>query len=473
MTAHATAAEPRTTALALPSLSNAEVALARLIREHAIPSGVGRELARAAHEVIAHLVGPEVRHAVELSCSDERIRLDADAVALDEQPDLGFELVRGRAGVRVVSSGDATLTRNGWIVRPGRAAAVRDGDVVACGGRAFTVRYTPPLPVPYVEVGPARRTDRPARTGFEHAFALEPSGEPVAIECDSSSGRAIVDLLLDGGGERRFDPTAVGDVERAVVAWVAHRFAERACRDLFGTLAAARPVAAGDRDLDVWFAAPVRIGPHCGVWWLGARAAGLSEIAALLEPHARAARAAHPALRRVEVWLRAAARLGRVAVDDHATLAAGDTIVAECAAAREGRYRAEGELDVLGTSGHAVAAELAFGVDSVSARVVGATADPEEKGAFEMSFPTDGEVAQPAFGPVLERLGVTVGVEIARRRMTLGELLALGPGSIVEMDAPIRNSVTLLADGSPFARGELVDADGRLAVRVLALGGRQ
>jgi flagellar motor switch protein FliN/FliY len=169
----------------------------------------------------------------------------------------------------------------------------------------------------------------------------------------------------------------------------------------------------------------------------------------------------------------AAPRRARDQLDDLAALTAGDTFVAECASAPDGRYRAEGDLAVLGTSGHAVAAELAFGVDSVSARVVGATVDPEEKGAFGMSLPTDGEVDQPAFGPVLERLGVTVGVEIARRRMTIGELLALGPGSVVEMDVPIRNSVTLLADGSPFARGELVDADGRLAVRVLALGGRQ
>jgi len=475
MTAHAIAAEPSATrTLPLPTLAQGDVEAARLLRDHALPPGLGREIGRAAHEVIEQLVAPALRPAVELVSDGQSFRLEADALSLDDSSGLGFELARGRTSVRVAPTGDTTVSRNGWRLATGRPVAVRDGDVVLSGCQSFVVRYEPPLPAPFVEIGPARHTARPARSGFEFRFAIEPFGEPIVLRCDRASGRAVLDLVLRGGGSRPFDPTAIGHVDRAVIAWVVHRFVDRVGRGLFDASAAVRPAPDLDLEPELWFAAAVRIASYCGVWWFGVRASGIGAVSTLLAPQTRASRASHAALRRIEVWLTARATLGRITFDELAALEPGDLFVARCAGARGGGFRVDGGLAVLGAGCDPVPAELEVDERSVRARLVGPTVKPrreEERG--HMDEHVDPNSNDLPFEPVLDGIGVVVGVEVARRRMTLGELLALAPGAIVEMDAPIHNAVTLLIDGSPFARGELVDADGRLGVRVLALGGKR
>jgi flagellar motor switch protein FliN/FliY len=59
----------------------------------------------------------------------------------------------------------------------------------------------------------------------------------------------------------------------------------------------------------------------------------------------------------------------------------------------------------------------------------------------------------------LERLYdvmVELTVEVGRTRMTLGQALALGPGSVVTLDRLADNPVDLLVNGRPIARGEVV-----------------
>ena len=62
----------------------------------------------------------------------------------------------------------------------------------------------------------------------------------------------------------------------------------------------------------------------------------------------------------------------------------------------------------------------------------------------------------------LERLDdvmVELTVEVGRTRMTLGQALALGPGSVVTLDRLADNPVDLLVNGRPIARGEVVVID--------------
>ena len=79
-------------------------------------------------------------------------------------------------------------------------------------------------------------------------------------------------------------------------------------------------------------------------------------------------------------------------------------------------------------------------------------------------------VAQPSSTPAeLERLndvGLELTVEVGRTRMTLGQALALGPGSVITLDRLADQPVDLLVNGMPVARGEVVVIDDVFGLRV-------
>jgi flagellar motor switch protein FliN/FliY len=82
---------------------------------------------------------------------------------------------------------------------------------------------------------------------------------------------------------------------------------------------------------------------------------------------------------------------------------------------------------------------------------------------------------EPSAGPDLgdssdlERLNdvtVELAVEVGRTRMTLGQALALGPGSVVTLDRLADKPVDLLVNGKPIARGEVVVIDEEFGLRI-------
>ena len=66
----------------------------------------------------------------------------------------------------------------------------------------------------------------------------------------------------------------------------------------------------------------------------------------------------------------------------------------------------------------------------------------------------------------LQDVPVELAVEIGRTRMTIGETLALRPGSIVTLDRLAGEPVDLLVNGKPLARGEVVAIDEEFGFRV-------
>jgi flagellar motor switch protein FliN/FliY len=84
-----------------------------------------------------------------------------------------------------------------------------------------------------------------------------------------------------------------------------------------------------------------------------------------------------------------------------------------------------------------------------------------------------------AAGPVvggdtaeLERLGqvtLELTVEVGRTRMTLGQALALGPGSVITLDRLADQPVDLLVNGRSVARGEVVVIDDVFGLRVTSI----
>ena len=66
----------------------------------------------------------------------------------------------------------------------------------------------------------------------------------------------------------------------------------------------------------------------------------------------------------------------------------------------------------------------------------------------------------------LHDVPVELAVEIGRTRMTIGETLTLGPGSIVSLNRLAGEPVDLLVNGRPIARGEVVVVDEEFGLRV-------
>jgi flagellar motor switch protein FliN/FliY len=70
---------------------------------------------------------------------------------------------------------------------------------------------------------------------------------------------------------------------------------------------------------------------------------------------------------------------------------------------------------------------------------------------------------------------LTVSVELGRARSTLGGVLALGPGAVVELEKIAGEPLDILVNDRPVARGEAVVVGDKFGVRitdVLGAGGK-
>ncbi len=93
--------------------------------------------------------------------------------------------------------------------------------------------------------------------------------------------------------------------------------------------------------------------------------------------------------------------------------------------------------------------------------------------------PFDAGTVPPADAPAgadasLDRLSavpVELSCEIGRTHMTIGEALALAPGSIVGLNRLAGEPVDLLVNGKPIARGEVVVIDEEFGLRITEIVG--
>lgn len=66
----------------------------------------------------------------------------------------------------------------------------------------------------------------------------------------------------------------------------------------------------------------------------------------------------------------------------------------------------------------------------------------------------------------LSDIPVYVDVELARKIMPLGEVLALEEGSVINMTRSAGENIDLLVGGAPVASGEIVIIEETLGVRI-------
>ncbi|WP_027185219.1 type III secretion system cytoplasmic ring protein SctQ [Desulfovibrio inopinatus] len=88
----------------------------------------------------------------------------------------------------------------------------------------------------------------------------------------------------------------------------------------------------------------------------------------------------------------------------------------------------------------------------------------------EASDDTTSDAVPTSNAGQLDDLPVDITLELDAQRVTLGQLKSLRPGMILQTQKSLKNPITLKANGKAVAVGELVDIEGRAAVRILRVG---
>lgn len=66
---------------------------------------------------------------------------------------------------------------------------------------------------------------------------------------------------------------------------------------------------------------------------------------------------------------------------------------------------------------------------------------------------------------------IELTVEVGRRSMTMGELVEVMPGTVVELDRPAGDNLDIFANGKLVARGEAVLVGERYGIRIMEVVG--
>ncbi len=87
--------------------------------------------------------------------------------------------------------------------------------------------------------------------------------------------------------------------------------------------------------------------------------------------------------------------------------------------------------------------------------------------------PARGGAAKTSARPInfLFDIPLELTVEVGRRTMTMGELVEVMPGTVVELDRPAGDQLDILANGKLVARGEAVVVGDRYGIRVMEVVG--
>ena len=67
----------------------------------------------------------------------------------------------------------------------------------------------------------------------------------------------------------------------------------------------------------------------------------------------------------------------------------------------------------------------------------------------------------------IESVNVEISVVLGRSVLPMAQLLRMGRGAVIPLDAKVNDSVWILANNHPVARGEIQIADDKIAISVL------
>jgi type III secretion system YscQ/HrcQ family protein len=206
-----------------------------------------------------------------------------------------------------------------------------------------------------------------------------------------------------------------------------------------------------------------------------------------------------PRLALVRTWLRAEIGHAEIAAQDLSSLRVKDVVLVDALSARpdrgeegtarlclglarrgylgaqvsveNGQYQARitevvlGEQPLLRRGGPSEADEAAAEVLSESGEEF---TDPERRNPLAESGALDDRMDA---GDLLGDIPLQISVELARVPVTADQVVALRVGQVVELHRAPGEPVDLSVNGKVIARGELVEVEGQLGVRILSLAG--
>ncbi len=91
-----------------------------------------------------------------------------------------------------------------------------------------------------------------------------------------------------------------------------------------------------------------------------------------------------------------------------------------------------------------------------------------ERGVMGLPTPEEAAPTRESLARMMD-VQVRVWAELGRTTLPLGQALELPPGTVVELDQEAESPIELFVNGTRFAHGTLLDADGEWAVRIDAL----
>jgi len=74
---------------------------------------------------------------------------------------------------------------------------------------------------------------------------------------------------------------------------------------------------------------------------------------------------------------------------------------------------------------------------------------------------------------LLMDINVPVTVELAQTNKTIGDIVSLHPGSIIEFNKNIGQAFDILVSGVKIGTGEIIEIDDKFGVRVISLDKQQ
>lgn len=304
------------------------------------------------------------------------------------------------------------------------------------------------------------------------ALRLELAGDALArgllLELAPDGAAALCDRLLGGDGSLATTPgRGLDELSLGVLGYLAARLCA-------ATGASVRVRAIERERAEMEHALS---GMHVLIWPLELELAGTSlGTARALIPEASAdaflrradatPRSAPPEGALLDLPLTLCTHLGRVVLTraELDALAPRDVVIPDrsrLARAEDGKYRGQLELHVTGCR------------PGFSCRLDGSRLTIEQALHCGESTMTDTKrISIPSAAATSELAAdapIELCVELARFTLPLRELSALRPGEVLDTGRAIGASVTLSAAGRPLARGELVDVDGEVGMRVLEL----